>query len=58
MPFTVRTLLEFLGVVEPDRSRREPVALPAWARSVRPLMVAALAIVSTLTYALVRALVG
>ena len=54
----MRTLLEFLGIVEPDRIRREPVALPTWVRSVRPLMVGALAIVSMLTYALVRALVA
>lgn len=24
-------MLEWLGLVEPDRSRREPIALPRWA---------------------------
>jgi hypothetical protein len=24
-------VLEWLGFVEPDRSRREPIALPSWA---------------------------
>jgi hypothetical protein len=27
----VRVVLEWLGLVEPDRSRREPAALPSWA---------------------------
>jgi hypothetical protein len=27
----MRVVLEWLGVVEPDRSRREPAAIPAWA---------------------------
>ena len=26
-----RLVLEWLGFVEPDRSRREPIALPRWA---------------------------
>jgi hypothetical protein len=26
-----RVVLEWLGFVEPDRSRREPIALPRWA---------------------------
>lgn len=53
----VRTLLELLGIVDPDPTRREPVALPAWARHVRPILVLGLAVVSTLTYDLVVALV-
>ena len=24
-------VLEWLGLIEPDRSRREPIALPGWA---------------------------
>ncbi|MBA3690066.1 MAG: hypothetical protein H0W82_01480 [Actinobacteria bacterium] len=32
----MRVVLEWLGLVEPDRSRREPVAVPGWA----PLAVA------------------
>jgi hypothetical protein len=27
----VRVVLEWLGLIEPDRSRREPAALPGWA---------------------------
>lgn len=27
----LRVVLEWLGFVEPDRSRREPIALPSWA---------------------------
>lgn len=27
----VRVVLEWLGLIEPDRSRREPAALPSWA---------------------------
>jgi hypothetical protein len=27
----LRVVLEWLGFVEPDRSRREPIALPRWA---------------------------
>ena len=37
----VRVVLEWLGVVEPDRSRREPVAVPAWAPYVVSLVIAA-----------------
>jgi hypothetical protein len=53
----MRSLLEYLGIVTPAQ-RREPVALPAWARRMLPLLVAALAVVSTLISAFVRALVG
>jgi hypothetical protein len=27
----LRDVLEWLGLIEPDRSRREPIALPSWA---------------------------
>jgi hypothetical protein len=27
----LRVVLEWLGLVEPERSRREPVAVPGWA---------------------------
>jgi hypothetical protein len=27
----IQAVLEWLGLVEPDRSRREPIALPGWA---------------------------
>ena len=56
--FIVRTLLEFLGIVEPDRTRREPVALPAWSRRMLPVLPFVLALASTLVLALVRAIVG
>jgi hypothetical protein len=52
----MRVLLEFLGIVEPDGSRREPVALPAWSRWVAPMIVPGLALVSLGGLALIRAL--
>jgi hypothetical protein len=27
----MRVVLEWLGLVDPDRSRKEPVAVPSWA---------------------------
>ena len=27
----LRVVLEWLGLIEPDRARREPAALPSWA---------------------------
>lgn len=27
----MRALLEYLGLLEPERGRREPIALPSWA---------------------------
>jgi hypothetical protein len=54
----MRALLEFLGILAPGRGRREPVVLPAWTRGFGLLLVAGLAIVSTLVSVLVRALVG
>jgi hypothetical protein len=35
----MRIVLEWLGLVEPDRTRKEPVAVPAWA----PYLVATIA---------------
>jgi hypothetical protein len=52
----MRALLEFLGMVEPAERRRDPVALPAWARRLGLVLVAALATASTLVLALARAL--
>jgi hypothetical protein len=54
----MRSLLEYLGIVTPDRPRREPVALPAWTRRVLPVLVVALALASTIISVLVRSLVG
>lgn len=52
----MRAFLEFLGIVEPRQTRREPVALPAWVRGVRPALVVSLAVASTLVFVLLRAL--
>ena len=52
----MRALLELLGVIRPDPGRREPVALPAWARRIVPLLVMVLTLASTALYALVRAI--
>lgn len=54
----MRALLQFLGIVAPDRGRREPLALPAWSRRLRPLLVPTLAVASTIVFAVVRALIG
>jgi hypothetical protein len=51
----MRVLLEFLGIVEPDLSRREPVALPAWTRWVTPLLVPGLALASLGVLTVIRA---
>lgn len=52
----MRVLLEFLGIVEPDPGRREPVALPAWFRWAAPLLVPGLALASFGVLSLIRAL--
>jgi hypothetical protein len=54
----VRSVLEYLGFLEPDRTRREPLALPAWSRRILRLAPLALAIASTLVLALLRALLA
>ncbi len=51
----LRVVLEWLGLLEPDRSRREPVALPRWA----PWAVAFLAVAAAaLAAALLDGLLG
>jgi len=51
----LRVVLEWLGLIEPDRSRREPIALPRWT----PWVVALVAVaVAALGAALVTALLG
>lgn len=40
-------MLEWLGLVEPDRSRREPIALPSWAPWAVLLSLVAVAAVGT-----------
>ena len=54
----MRALLEFFGIVQPRHHRREPVALPAWARRVGPALVISLSLASMLLFALLRALLG
>jgi hypothetical protein len=39
----LRVVLEWLGLVEPDRSRREPVAVPSWAPWVVALILVSVA---------------
>jgi hypothetical protein len=51
----LRVVLEWLGVVEPDRSRREPVALPGWAPGVVTLILVS---VAALGAVVVSALLG
>lgn len=41
-------VLEWLGLVEPDRSRREPNALPSWASWAVPLFLVAVAALGTI----------
>jgi hypothetical protein len=55
---TMRALLEFLGIVEPRETRNEPVALPAWARRVGPVLIVALTVCSMLVFVIVRALLS
>jgi hypothetical protein len=54
----LRAVLEWLGLVEPDRSRREPIALPSWAPWVVTLsLVAAAALGAVVVKALLELLV-
>jgi hypothetical protein len=39
----LRVVLEWLGLVEPDRSRREPIAVPGWASWAVPLFLVTVA---------------
>ena len=51
----MRALLEFLGIVAPSETRREPVALPAWTRRAGHWLVLVLTITTTLVFVLLRA---
>ena len=51
-------MLELIGIVRPGRSRREPIALPAWSRWVLVLLVPTMAVASTLVYVLARGLLS
>ncbi|HEX9410765.1 MAG TPA: hypothetical protein VF986_03605 [Actinomycetota bacterium] len=50
----MRALLEFLGIVAPDTTRRVPIALPAWARWAVQVLPVVMALVSLAIYALIR----
>jgi hypothetical protein len=52
----MRALLEFLGIVAPDPTRREPVALPAWAKWT--VLVLPVALASLAVYAVIRFVVS
>jgi hypothetical protein len=53
----MRVVLEWLGLVGPDRSRREPVAVPSWAPVAVATTIALLAgIASLLAWFILRAL--
>lgn len=54
----MRALLELLGIVPPDPSRREPIALPAYLRWITLALVAVVTIASLLVSALARILLG
>jgi hypothetical protein len=55
----VRLVLEWLGVVEPDRRRREPVAVPAWAPyAVSATIAVTGGVVAFVAWALLRAFIS
>lgn len=50
---SMRSVLEWLGLVEPERGRREPVAVPAWAPlALCAALVVAIYVLSLVTHAL------
>jgi hypothetical protein len=52
----MRVVLEWLGLVEPDRSRKEPVAVPSWAPVAVASTIALLAgVASLLVWIVLRA---
>jgi hypothetical protein len=56
---SMRSLLEYLGILEPERQRREPVALPAWLPSVVSLLsILLLGAVSLMLWTAIRAFLG
>ena len=44
----LRAVLEWLGLLEPDRSRREPIAVPRWAPVAVALALVAVAAVGAI----------
>ena len=51
-------VLEWLGFVEPDRARREPIALPSWAPWVVTLSLVAAAAVGSIVITALLGLLG
>jgi hypothetical protein len=47
-PRELRAILEWLGLVEPDRGRREPIAVPSWAPWVVAFVLVSIAAVGAL----------
>jgi hypothetical protein len=55
----MRMVLEWLGVIRPDPTRREPVAVPAWAPyAVAAALAAGTAALAALLSLLIRMLAG
>jgi hypothetical protein len=54
----VRVVLEWLGLIEPDRSRREPAALPSWAPGVVTFLLVCAAAIGALIVSVVLELQG
>jgi len=54
----LRVVLEWLGFVEPDRARREPIALPSWAPWVVTLSLVAAAAVGSIVITALLGLLG
>jgi hypothetical protein len=54
----VRVVLEWLGLIEPDRGRREPAALPSWAPWVASFLLVCAAAMGALIVSAVLGLRG
>jgi hypothetical protein len=54
----LRVVLEWLGLVEPDRSRREPIALPRWAPWLVSLLLVTAAALGALVVSALLGLLG
>jgi hypothetical protein len=54
----LRVVLEWLGFVEPDRSRREPIALPSWAPWVVTLFLVAAAALGAIVITALLGMLG
>jgi hypothetical protein len=52
----LRVVLEWLGLIEPDRGRREPAALPSWAPWVVTFLLVGAAAIGALVVSMVLGL--